>query len=516
MKKIILIFLILKCFGSEYEKIRQDFILENNRWPNFIAQVVSWFQNNNSQKNDIAYVRFSPNAAICSDEQKFIENRLNSIKPNLENFLNQKIENNLPKIGICFSGGGYRAMISSIGFLTTAKKIGLLDSTLYCSGLSGSTWAIASLYASKKDIFEFKQDLHFITQDGIDAISSSQDLKILLNKFVEKIYYEQIVTPVDIYGDLLSNKLFAEFGDKKFNLTLSKLQENTVAKSYPFPLLTSIITDIEPYRWVEYNPFEAGNEELGYIPMWAFSRYFLAGKSEDNATEIDLGHLLGICGSAFCISIQDACKKTLQNMTTEAKKLPSIVSHTLQNVLNNFYDSAIADIRIFPAMIRNFSYQCSNNIYKDEKFLSIVDAGLDFNLALPPLLRKSRNLDVIIIFDSSAGTIGGELKLADAYAKRKNLKWPKIDFANIDKNLINVFKDETDKTVPTVIYIPLIKNENYSKDFDPQHCIENDYCNTKNFTYSKEQIDQLTGLVDVTLNEVQEIIKQEIKARIKI
>ena len=63
-----------------------------------------------------------------------------------------------------------------------------------------------------------------------------------------------------------------------------------------------------------------------------------------------------------------------------------------------------------------------------------------------------------------------------------------------------MFKDEKDSSVPVVIYMPLIKNEKYSKKFDPKKA-ESGYCNTFNFLYSKKQFDELSGLTRFNMLE---------------
>lgn len=63
----------------------------------------------------------------------------------------------VPNIGLAFSGGGYRAMLSGAGALaaldsrsdgsnTTGNLGGLLQSSTYISGLSGGGWLVGSIY----------------------------------------------------------------------------------------------------------------------------------------------------------------------------------------------------------------------------------------------------------------------------------------------------------------------------------------------------------------------------------
>ncbi|KAL0194258.1 hypothetical protein M9458_012554, partial [Cirrhinus mrigala] len=52
----------------------------------------------------------------------------------------------VPNIALLGSGGGQRAMVGLLGSLVELDKAGLLDCILYLSGVSGSTWCMASLY----------------------------------------------------------------------------------------------------------------------------------------------------------------------------------------------------------------------------------------------------------------------------------------------------------------------------------------------------------------------------------
>jgi hypothetical protein len=128
----------------------------------------------------------------------------------------------------------------------------------------------------------------------------------------------------------------------------------------------------------------------------------------------------------------------------------------------------------------------------------------------PPLLRTGRQIDVIIVYDSS-GTIKGakELRNAELYARRKGLKFPKIDYTIADKNIVSIFKDEDPKT-PVVIYFPRIANKEY-RDFDPDYCTEHSYCSTLNFKYSEEQFNELSGLAEFTIKQHTELIKNILK-----
>lgn len=87
--------------------------------------------------------------------------RINIPNFNAQNYLSnaEKNANAVPNIGLAFSGGGYRAMLSGAGALaafdsrssgaTTKGNLGgLLQSATYISGLSGGGWLLGSIYAN--------------------------------------------------------------------------------------------------------------------------------------------------------------------------------------------------------------------------------------------------------------------------------------------------------------------------------------------------------------------------------
>lgn len=47
-----------------------------------------------------------------------------------------------PNIAIIGSGGGLRAVIGMSAAMTALKERGILDSTMYTAGLSGSAWYV--------------------------------------------------------------------------------------------------------------------------------------------------------------------------------------------------------------------------------------------------------------------------------------------------------------------------------------------------------------------------------------
>lgn len=98
-----------------------------------------------------AYLAHTPNmgGTKVQNSQVLCEPERNSLKAREQNMhekffryigsskLSQMKDLKLPRISLCLSGGGYRAMVASIGALTAFEKEGLLDCISYISSLSG-------------------------------------------------------------------------------------------------------------------------------------------------------------------------------------------------------------------------------------------------------------------------------------------------------------------------------------------------------------------------------------------
>lgn len=464
-----------------------------------------------------AQVRFAANDMLGQAEEQFLEQRLRNTHAGLESFLQQSVDQKKqPRIALCFSGGGIRALLLSLGFLIGAQDTGLLDCVTYMAGLSGSTWLMAPWIAGKKDLHQMRDYLGQILQHGICHLTQHGDRKCVLKQLLTKIWHRQFISAMDLYGPLLANTLMQDFDQKKLTLTLSDSHEHVVQGRYPLPIYTCIATNKDPYTWFEFTPFEVGSAQLGaYVPTWAYGRKFKNGTSINFAPEQSLAYCMGIFGSAFEVDIEDAIRLCADSIQSFKGDLPAAMHGVVDSVINNLVNSPLDDVRLAPSMLPNFVYKQDGHMFADQKTLSLVDAGIDFNLPFPPLLRAAREVDIIIVYDSSAGTVGEDLKKAALYAQSNGLKFPPVP-DTIGENLCSILQDPHDTTCPIVVYMPRLKNNAYSPSFDPAICIENDYCNTFNFAYAQKEVEELTGLSEFACRQFSDLIKQVIKQRINI
>ena len=165
---------------------------------------------------------------------------------------------------------------------------------------------------------------------------------------------------------------------------------------------------------------------------------------------------------------------------------------------------------------KELSWRGSNPTYgvtalprRQQEIITLVDAGLDYNLPLVPLFKKEREIDLIIVLDASAAEPGKELRKAEGYFNQRGIKFPKINYDGIDKKIASVFKDEKDPKVPVIIYMPQIKNPTFA--FDPASC-QSTFCNTFNFVYQPEQAKLLIESAKRNMLSSKDVIFNEIKS----
>ncbi len=559
-------------------------------------------------------------ATISEQEKDFIKNRSPQSKAALEKFLGSSIAaNHVPSIGFCFSGGGYRAMLEALGWLTGAEKLGIMDTASYMTGLSGSTWALNPLVASGLSLENYKKQLlPRLTKTKQEHLNTmkDEDFKDILIMLGRKLYKNESIRAVDLFGAFLAHMLLGKQGaavpnnlvENPYIYPLSSVAPAVGKGQFPLPVSTAVlggeIPEGEVRPTIEFSPFTAGGHEFkASIPTWSFGRVFNKGVSQQivptdpfvilaqaatglfsvasttatgistlgsylwgqkapetqkapeaaavqkspevqkkapkrpakpgqeeppfYGTELPLGYLMGIFGSAFTVDMHNillelskklvpveecpqsalsALKKSLGSYLTKLTEAVALVkpesSKDLEEYLKNQHYGA--------AWAHNFLYNSANNPFANREQLSFIDGGFSLvnhnrlNIAIVPLLH--RRLDVITICDSSWDLAGApSLKAAERAARVLNLPFPKIDYANIDSTIASIHYDKNNDESPIIVYMPGIANKEYNKDFDP---VTSEFTDTFNFTYTPEQAQLLMGLLEKNVEQSKEKLKE--------
>ena len=102
------------------------------------------------------------------------------------------------------------------------------------------------------------------------------------------------------------------------------------------------------------------------------------------------------------------------------------------------------------------------------KHMSVVDAGLFFNLPFPSVLRQQRPVQLILCFDFTARDSDdappfAELLASERWARANGIRFPPVAeqirrYYSRDPELreLYVFKDEADTRCPVIIFLPLV------------------------------------------------------------
>ncbi|KNC98364.1 uncharacterized protein SPPG_06072 [Spizellomyces punctatus DAOM BR117] len=505
-------------------------------------------------------------AELCKEENERLVQKKQAVADAISKFIGEDVEvEDVPVISIAASGGGCRAMVANLASMQALDKIGLLKGVTYIAGVSGSTWAMAQLYSLGPDFDSVQQRLakqlstnYLSLSDLVAALNTPEGERILFG-IVQKYFTEKAFSTVDIFGTLLTGRLLvpeaakvaatrtvsvaAQAGDDPqtgsgkgdTRETLSAHEQIDRGKlsyqrwavedqSLPIPIYTAVSHEIgkdtggSRYQWWEFTPFEAGfRTESGsgsgaWVPVWGFGRVFESGVSREKLPEQSLGLLLGTFGSAFTA--------TVAHIWNEFKD--TLPENLRERVLPLLED--VSEIHpISPARFPNIVYKLDNFEHLiEEKTIALMDSGMDNNIPFPPLLRPERNVDVIIALDASMD-IGVDpwLIRAEAYARERGFPFPTIPKSeeshaghrqdHLRETTCTVLSTISQAKSPadlTLIYLPLIRNNEYDPQLDPSKA---DWCATYNFTFTPKQTDVLSGLACANVEKNQEKIREAIR-----
>ncbi len=409
----------------------------------------------------VAYVSTSP--AIDKQEQAAVERRMHKVAQTLNKKFGIK-SNRIPKITFVGSGGGYRSMYSTLGFLISAEKTGLIDTFCWNTSLSGSAWGVAPWMQYKMHdptitTEQIREQILRHTDRATLQYFSLKDYRLISNLFTVDAAFGKPYTSVNLFGALLANRLFNNFANPQL-LYLSDQQKLLHDGAYPIPLYALISGEDVSHHWYSISPWQMSFEPLQQngptysIPTWAMGRSFQNGVSTGYAPEQSLGFMLGCMGSGFAADF-----KTLFNMFVRRANRP-LVEAIVDEIIFQ-----MGDWRLTYGLLPNFMYHVPGALFNLAQNIQLVDAGLDFNMPLSLItgMRPERTADILIIMDTSTSLITkqkiSELMLGVDWIAQRQLKFPTIDDPSAATRSITVFKNLNDDSVPVVIYMPTLLDE---------------------------------------------------------
>jgi lysophospholipase len=350
-----------------------------------------------------------------------------------DEFLDSILSNSsarIPRIGLSFSGGGYRAMLCAAGEISGLdnRTIGaadhglpLLDATSYITGLSGGSWFVSTLvynnWTSVQEIIDqsgqdnaiWDLEHTIITPGGINIVKNAEYWNTLDKEISQKRDAGFNVSMTDPWGRGLSYQNFPGLEDQGASMTFTSLRDWNIFNNHsiPFPIIVSdgrtpgfmIINSNSTV--FEFNPFELGSWDT-YVDSFVDLKYvgtpMDAGKPSGNGS---CWSGLDNTGFVFGTSSTLFNQFLLQLNSTGISGL----AYSAANALLSELSDAENDIAPwFPNPFFNSPYGTSEGIKSDDT-LFLVDGGEDNqNVPLYPLLEEERGVDVIFSFDNSADT----------------------------------------------------------------------------------------------------------------
>ncbi|GAK62946.1 lysophospholipase Plb2 [Moesziomyces antarcticus] len=404
----------------------------------------------------------------------------------------------LPRLAFALSGGGLRAMLVGSGTLqgfdgrnATANQRGtggLLQLAEYVAGLSGGSWATASLAMNnwattqslKDDVWNLESNL-VVPEDGKVSFYASI-IAAVAGKRTEG--YQTSLT--DYFGLSIADKILngSTYGNK-FSVEWSDLKNTSAftSASMPFPII--IADEREPGELIiprnttiwEFSPYEFGSWNPN---VSAFIPIEILGSSLNNGSSVLPG---GECVGGY----QTVAWVTGTSATLFSGLYLSLVSSSSDSVIVNALKEiaqAVSneqnDVSTVPNPFYGFDGTAGQTLEVTKLMnITLVDGGLDNeNVPLWPLVEPARGLDAIIAIDSSAdvtnwpnGSALYQTSLRAQYSSYSQYAFPVVPDTNtiVNRGLntrpvfygcnanVNVTNADTafnNSKTPIVIYLP--------------------------------------------------------------
>lgn len=329
-------------------------------------------------------------------------------------------------IGIAFSGGGYRAMLSGAGQIAaldnrttdaaTKGLGGLLQSATYLTGLSGGNWLVGSLvmnnWTSVQQILDNSSlwDLEhsIVNYGGWNPVKAIEYYTDLWDDVSDKNDAGFEISLTDTWGRALSHQFFPELIDYGDSLLWSQIRDLDAFTSHEMPFPIVVADGRTPNTYIisgnstvfEFNAYEMGSWDPS---LYAFTDVKYLGTQVKDGKPVNDTCIGGFDNAGFIMgtSLSLFNQFVLQiNTTSLSSALKSLISSLLTDISDDSDDIAVYK----PNPFKDTSDAAVQSIV-DNSTLYLVDGGEDLqNIPLYPLIQPQRNVDVIFAYDNSADT----------------------------------------------------------------------------------------------------------------
>ncbi|KAL1273588.1 hypothetical protein QQF64_026402 [Cirrhinus molitorella] len=250
---------------------------------------------------------------LHTKEEEFVHKRRETVFQALQNLKIPCSKNEVPHIALLGSGGGQRAMVALLGSLVQLYEEDLLDCILYLSGVSGSTWCMASLYQEP----DWSTKLETVKDKIIERLSGPQvSWGEARTKLKEYHYGKDFFSLTDVWAVMAVITFVKEIDECKLSEQWDHLSKD------PFPIYTVVDKQCKQHEdvcvdpWFEITPHEAGYSLSGaFVETSSFGCQFDKGHKIKDQPEMDMLYLQSLCGS--CLADGDEIHKFLWDKISE-------------------------------------------------------------------------------------------------------------------------------------------------------------------------------------------------------
>jgi len=363
------------------------------------------------------------------------------------------------RIGVCSSGGGFRAMIATAGLLWGLEECGLLPLIDTCVGLSGATWFLFPWVLSTRPIAEHTDQLADWLWQGLIHHVSDQ-YRDFAHVAALKKTCGQSISGIDFYGISLAHTLIKPFKPEAVHLTMHAVAAACDPTKHPLIIGTASTRPQvhEPHTWISCTPFSLQllDEHL-YVPIDSVGARFSSLRQLNTPPPLLLCYFLGIFGSSFSISVRDVIERVPESLQALwARILP-----------RDWHVKPWSNKRFIAATIPNPCFQAPHSAHAALPLMTLVDGGYLNNLPLEATVAlRSEPYDILFVLDSKQQRLSRLRGLRAAHtAASAHHPLPALDEdAAITKTVSFHFSPES----PTVlIYCTLEGSPEYDADFNP-------------------------------------------------
>eukprot|EP00069_Balaena_mysticetus_P015160 bmy_09149T0 len=513
----------------------------------------------------------------CAEERAFLSRRKQVVAKALKQALQldgDLQEDEIPVVAVMATGGGIRAMTSLYGQLAGLKELGLLDCISCITGASGSTWALANLYEdpewSQKDLAGPIESLKTqVTKSKLGVLAPSQ-----LWRYQQELAERARLGHPPCFTNLWALINEALLHDEPHDHKLSDQREALSRGQNPLPIYCALntkernLTTFEFGEWCEFSPYEVGFPKYGaFIPSELFGSEFFMGRLTKRLPESRICFLEGIWSNLYAASLQDSLYWSSEpsqfwdrwaqaQASLDKEQVPLLnigEPPTAASRIAEFFTDLLTRRPLAQAthnFLRGLSFHkdyfqhphfsawkatkldgLPNQLTPAEPFLCLLDVGYLVNTSCPPLLRPTRDVDLILSLDYNLHGAFQQLQLLDQFCQEQGIPFPSISPSPEEQRQpreCHLFSDPARPDAPAVLHFPLVNASfrehsapgvrrtaeaqeagevNLSSSDSPYHYLK--------VTYSQEDMDKLLRLTHYNICNNQEQLLEALREAVR-